>query len=192
MNGERFWYALHGYDIEANLTDRRMFGHSRVLPPDWRNLTNARSCARLLLTKAARRMRRAGYLANGLWLSLSLSGDYWGAQTDLPSVRDDQACLSGLSRLWQRVLREVPHRAKVKRLSVALCELKPASERQLDLLYNDDHERQKWESMTEALDALNTRYGKTVVSVGPWVQPPGGYAGGKIAYARIPDDGDFW
>ena len=35
------------------------------------------------------------------------------------------------------------------------------------------------------------RYGRAVVNVGPWVEPPGGYAGAKIAFNRIPDDADF-
>jgi hypothetical protein len=26
----------------------------------------------------------------------------------------------------------------------------------------------------------------------PWTPPPGGYAGGKIAYNRIPSAEDFW
>ena len=33
VNGERMWYALHGYDIKAEPTGRGMYGHGRVLPP---------------------------------------------------------------------------------------------------------------------------------------------------------------
>ena len=68
VNGERMWYALHGYDIYAMPTSRGMYGHSRVLPPQWRNIEHALSCSRLLLTKAARRMRRDGFYAGKLWL----------------------------------------------------------------------------------------------------------------------------
>ena len=72
VNGERMWYALHGYDIHAMPTSRGMFGHGRVLPPQWRNAEHAQSCSRLLLTKAARRMRRDGYYAGKLWLWLDM------------------------------------------------------------------------------------------------------------------------
>ena len=41
VNGERMWYALHGYDIHAMPTSRGMFGHGRVLPPDWRDAEHA-------------------------------------------------------------------------------------------------------------------------------------------------------
>lgn len=34
VTGERLWYALHGYDVQAPDTERGMFGHSRVLPPE--------------------------------------------------------------------------------------------------------------------------------------------------------------
>ena len=40
VNGERMWYALHGYAIQAEPTQRSMYGHGRVLPPDWRNLAD--------------------------------------------------------------------------------------------------------------------------------------------------------
>lgn len=45
--------------------------------------------------------------------------------------------------------------------------------------------------MTVAIDALNRRYGRAIVSVGPWNSPAGSYAGGKISYMRIPTAADF-
>lgn len=64
VTGERLWYALYGYDVMAQKSERGMFGHGRVLPPELRNFKNARDCSRLLLVKAARRMRREGFSAN--------------------------------------------------------------------------------------------------------------------------------
>ena len=58
VTGERLCYALHGYDVKAQKSERGMFGHGRVLPPNLRNFTDARDCSRLLLVKAARRMPR--------------------------------------------------------------------------------------------------------------------------------------
>ena len=43
-----------------------------------------------------------------------------------------------------------------------------------------------------ALDTLNARYGKIVVSLGMWNPPKGGHVGGKISYTRIPTAEDFW
>ena len=52
--------------------------------------------------------------------------------------------------------------------------------------------RQKQETLINTVDGLNRKFGKRVVTLGPWMTPPGGYAGGKIAYNRIPSAEDFW
>ncbi|MBX7198505.1 MAG: hypothetical protein K1X51_03940 [Rhodospirillaceae bacterium] len=192
VNGERMWYALHGYDLHAQPTARGMFGHGRVLPPGWRDAGKAEEISRLLLTKAARRMRRDGFFARKLWLWLDIRNSAWFGTHDLPSVKDDHACLDGLKRLWQRARREIAPRAEIVRVGVTLAELSAANERQLDLLLNDDSDRQKCERITDTIDTLNRKFGKRVVTVGPWTPPPGGYAGGKIAYNRIPSAEDFW
>jgi len=192
VNGERMWYAIHGYDIQAMPTSRDMFGHGRVLPPDWRDIEHCLACSRLLLTKAARRMRRDGYYANRLWLWLDIRRDSWFGQRELPCVQDDHACLAGLAALWKKARAEIPGSTKVIRVGVTLLDLSPAGMRQLDLFADDDHERQKCEVITNTMDFLNRKFGKRVVTLGAWTPPPGGYAGGKIAYNRIPSAEDFW
>lgn len=193
VTGERLWYVLNGYDVEAPLTDRGMYGHARVLPPEARDLASAREIARLLLTKAARRLRRGGYYASGLHLWLQMGDNSWSDYRTLPQVRDDQAVLEALAIMWARVEAAHPRRRpKVLRVGVHLCDLTPASTRQLDFLHNDDTERQRWERIGDAIDLLNAKYGRTVTSVGPWAPPKGGNVGGKISYTRIPSAEDFW
>jgi len=192
VTGERLWYALHGYDVKTPPSRRGMFGHGRVLPPALRSMAHARVFSRLLLVKAARRMRRAGFLAGRLWLWLAMREDRWFGQWTLPAVRDDRACLVALETLWTQARRALPESARIIRIGVTLLDLSPASERQLDLFLNDDRERRRWETLSAAMDRLNARYGKTVLSIGPWTPPPGGHAGGKISYTRIPQAEDFW
>lgn len=192
VNGERMWYSLNGYDIQAQSTGRGMYGHGRVLPPELRKIDKARDTARLLLAKAARRMRRDRFYAGKLWLWLDLRVGGWFAQRDLPCVQDDQAILKGLSVLWDKAKRELPSNHQIIRVGVTLLDLSPADGRQLDMFLNDDHVRQKWERITFSIDGLNKKFGKRVLSVGPWKPPPGGYAGGKISYTRIPSAEDFW
>lgn len=102
VNGERMHYALHGYDIHAMPTARGMYGHARVLPPSWQDMSHAREVSRLLLTKAARRMRRDGFYANRVWIWLDMRKANWFGETELYSANDDQACLVALSRLWKK------------------------------------------------------------------------------------------
>lgn len=193
VTGERLWYALHGYDLQTPPSGRGMYGHGRVLPPDYRTIEHAKSASRLLLVKAARRMRRDGWNAGRLWFGLEIiRAESFFRNAWLPDVHDDQAVLSALEGIWAEARTRLPRSIQILRLYVTLLGLTRASERQLDLLLDDDRTRQRWERVTAAIDTLNRKYGKTLVSIGPWVPPPGGYAGGKISYTRIPRAEDFW
>ena len=107
-------------------------------------------------------------------------------------MQDDQACLSALGVLWIKAKAEISPRSEIIRVGVTLADLSPATERQLDLFLHDDEERQKCETITSMIDGLNRKFGKRVVTLGEWTPPPGGYAGGKIAYNRIPSAEEFW
>lgn len=191
VNGERLWYALHGYQVHAPPSSRGMYGHGRVLPPDNRSLTQARAATRLLLVKAARRMRRDGWNAGRLTLWLALYGKEWSRELKLPAVHDDQAVLTALETLWGLARSALPRSSRAVQVGVTLSDLTRANERQLDILLNDDVPRRKWESTTAAIDGLNRKYGRTLVSVGPWTSA-GEFAGGKISFTRIPRAEDFW
>ena len=193
VTGERLWYALHGYDVQTPPSGRGMYGHGRVLPPDYRTIEHAKSASRLLIVKAARRMRRDGWNAGRIWLWLELMGDSSVHRAAwLPAVHDDQAVLTALERLWIEIRKSLPFGVRIMRIGVTLLELTRANERQLDILLNDDKRRRQCEKATAAIDRLNRKYGRTLVSIGPWTPPPGGYAGGKISYTRIPRAEDFW
>ena len=192
VNGERMWYALHGYDIYAQPTSRGMFGHGRVLSQGWRDIKKASECSRLLLTKAARRMRRDNFYAGKLWLWLDMRNGGWFGQRELPIVQDEYACQHALRNLWEKAGREIRPNSEIIRVGVTLLDLSSANERQLDMFLNDDDERKKCEVITNMIDRLNRKFGKRVVTLGTWTPPPGGYAGGKIAYNRIPSAEDFW
>ena len=107
-------------------------------------------------------------------------------------AHDDQAVLSALERLWTQVRPTLPRTARIMRLGATLLDLTRASERQLDILLDDDNTRRRCELATEAINALNRKHDRTLVSIGPWTPPPGGYAVGKISYTRIPRAEDFW
>ena len=192
VTGERLWYALHGYDIEAPESKRGMFGHGRVLPPECRDLKGARGICRVLLTKAARRLRREGFYCSGLWLWMDYGGGKWAGQRKLPCIHDDQILLHEFGTLWDRASGELPARPVIYRIGVTLFDLTPADMRQLDFLLNDDTERQRWEAINMAIDTLNRKWGRTVASVGFWPRENLENIGGKISYTRIPSAEDFW
>ncbi|WP_114948647.1 Y-family DNA polymerase [Microvirga calopogonii] len=192
VEGERLWMGLHGYTVERPETQRRMFGHGRVLPADWRSLNGAYAAARVLLAKAAARMRRAGFSARtlALWLTDRNSAGWYGEERFRPTW-DDPSLLASLSRLILHAEREEVHRSRS--VHVALHDLVPLSEVEEDL-FDDAPEAQlkrRMEYLSTIADHLNATHRKTLLHWGPWVTIPGGYAGAKIAFNRIPDAEDF-
>lgn len=193
VEGERLWAQLRGYDVVRPETVRRMFGHGRVLSSDWRKPDKALSCARLLTVKAARRMRREGYAASRLNLRLStIHDEHWQGEISLYPSFDDQTFLSGLGVLFREGTGKTGL-ARLKKISVTLHGLIYHNARMDDLLEPASirKKRLKREQLMKAMDGLNARYNSCVLSIGPREEPPGGYAGAKIAFGRIPDLEDF-
>jgi DNA polymerase-4 len=193
VEGERLWALLRGYAIERPETERAMFGHGRVLPHDWRNPERFEICARVLVIKAARRMRREGFAARALalWFTDRNTAGWFGEERFAP-VFDDRSILTSLGKLFASA-RRTGAPLGGRSLHVVLHDLVPAGEVARDLFdfAPDLRTKRRWEHLSLLADRLNARYGRAVVNLGPWVEPPGGYAGAKIAFNRIPDEADF-
>ena len=200
IEGERFWHSLHGYAVDPAPTTRRMFGHSRILTPANRGPGKARLCARLLTVKAARRLRRAGFLARRLTLSIRVERrGKWSVETGFVAAADDHTFLEALSGLWLRALaaerRDTGQAApRIKQVSVSLSRLTSAKARRPDLFGLAEParaEQRRRQALAETMDEIVRRYGPKAASLGVWEEPPGGYAGAKIAFGRIPSLADF-
>ena len=195
VEGERLWAGLHGYETEVPETTRGMFGHGRILAPDWRNQTGVRNCARLLLVKAVRRLRRKNYAAKNLMLSVGFGGKERRKQVrDIPlPAFDDHTFLAHLEVMLTRLWQTAPRHAAPFKVSVCIFSITPIGARMDDLLETKAARmaRLRWESLSLLSDTLNQHYTRTVLSVGPHIEPPGGYTGGKIAFGRIPEKADF-
>ena len=74
VEGERFWNELHGLHPQRSETAKSMFGHSRLLPLDWRTPEKVRDCGEQLTASASRRLRRADLRATKLTLGFRGSG----------------------------------------------------------------------------------------------------------------------
>ncbi len=200
IEGERFWYSLHGYAIEPIPTSRCMFGHSRILTPENRNPRNARNCARLLTVKAARRLRRAERTASAFALTIRFENKLkWCGEDRFAFASDDHTFLGALTTLWKRAIQsydsdknKYPNR--IKQVSIAIHHLNKEQPTQGDLFSNNGEtqkKQQKRESLTQTMDEIVGKYGNKAASLGVWEDPPGGYAGAKIAFGRIPNLSDF-
>jgi len=198
VEGERFWYELHGYDVERPPTKRAMYGHSRMLAPEQRHLHSAYDCAHLLTVKATKRMRRDGWVANSFSLYINRqNASPWHSSFSLHGGRNDvSASLHALNMLWQKATKDLTSKGRykplLKSLNVCLYDLTPATQRQQDLFEADDQpDRTKSESLNAAIDKINVGQKRQLVQYGMAKQPSGGFAGAKIAFTRIPDAEDF-
>jgi len=189
VTGERLWYALHGYDVKAQPSQRGMFGHGRVLPPEMRTIKDAYYCSRILLVKAARRMRREGFYPGMLHLWAGYRVGFkdnrsWSGKMKMYHTANDHAALDALDALWRQTRPHIQTHQKIIRVGVWFGSLVKSSDRQRDLFEIDISE--KWDNLTQSIDHLNWRYGKTAVSIGPWNLKYGNHLGTKIAFTRIP------
>lgn len=201
VQGERFWYWLHGYDFDAPETHPSTIGHSRILDPELRAPEKARLMARSLLARAAFRLRRKNLYAAALSFDARTCDNLrWSGETRFSPARDPFTFLYHLEMLWNDMLHNFLLRnsplPRFKKVSVSLHRLSEKEEICADLFETQQQENavqaQKRESLTCALDALREKYHKDVVSLGVPPKTTAGYIGTKIAFSRVPEQEEFW
>jgi DNA polymerase-4 len=180
--GERFYRWFRGEDVELAETVHRSLGHQHVLEPEFRTSQGAWMVAKKLLVKAAVRLRKEGYYARRLALNIHfMGGSYWGKDTKLEETQDTLVLLGALRRLWAILPEGTPFR-----VSVTFFDLIPKNRHQLSLLVNPARE-----NLGEAMDRLNTKYGKGTVSVGGLLEQNQSGAPTRISFSRVPDLEEF-
>ena len=191
--GERFWYALHGFELPELATSRRSIGHSRVLAPAMRAPARARLVARALLLKAAVRLRRYGYAAGGLGLSVRpLELARFAQETRFSPTQDSFVLLAEMERLWRRFLAERGARAPLIKTSIWLFRLVPIEARMADFFVARRPDGlSRGEALWTALDRLGARYGRGAVALASQRDLSLQYLGAKIAFTRVPDPIEF-
>ena len=200
IEGERIWRGLHGLDSEPTPEKPpASISHSHVLAQAMRTPDKARAVARRLMVKCGARLRRMGLTGAGISLHIDLEPKggqrAWGAtglNRAIAPTQDTFALLAALDGLW----RQVEPRLRAGGLShvgVGVHGLKALDAFEADLFDIGPDQGGDAPSLrlSQALDALNKRYGKDTVSIGPKAGLPD-YIGAKIAFTRIPDEADFY
>lgn len=197
VEGERFIAGLQGYAVEKQETKRRMFGHGRVLPRDWRQSDKILQCARLLCMSAARRLRKEQYRAGALVYGWRIKGrQSMAVEAVFAPSRDDHCFLAHLTQLHRRMVLESGLRPAEFRLisnvHIYLHHLSGEVVSSHDLFDEPQQkiQKQRWEQVSDMLDHVRKQFGADALSLGP-TDAPGAYIGGKIAFGRIPDLDDY-
>jgi len=196
--GETFWYRLHGHDIEDQPTQKRVVGHSRVLDPGLRQCDKAYPIAVQLTVKACARLRRYNLFARKFVLSVRTAGRgaargmVWSRETSFSASQDDHIALKALERFWLQ-MQVATRRAALLQVAVTLHDLYEPQDTTLDLFDSPERSKRKWQDvrLSQAMDALNARFGAQTVTHGFYPKTAGGYVGTKIAFARVPEREEF-
>jgi DNA polymerase-4 len=196
VEGERFWYKLHGYQLEEFETQKRVVGHSHVLGSEWRPFDLSETVARRLLLKAASRLRRMDYVTTHMALYVKLErGDRLETAIRFAATSDSHSLCEMLDVLWQRISWSLLDKPRVKKLSVQLYDLIPASQYQPELFTwaqkQRAKEQQRRAAISQVMDRLNHRYGRDTIALGCKPNAVRQFSGVKIAFTRIPDAKEF-
>lgn len=194
VGGERFWYALHGFDIPDQETQRSVIGHSRVLDPDSRAAPRARFVARTLTLKAAFRLRHYGLAAGGFMLAGDKWEKGWASHVRFPPTQDSFVFLRWLDGMWPGLVAKSGRRASFRHVQIGLFDLVPAKERQHDLFLRADCESSaahRFEELWGIIDQLNDKHGHDTLTLASQLGQNLQYAGTKIAFSRVPDRFEF-
>lgn len=192
IGGDQFWYALHGIDPPEIETERGSISHSHVLAAELRPVDAARAVARRLTAKCGSRLRRMGYKCGGL--HLSIRGTQEGraqAERLFMATADSFRMLEAADALWDVCVRTL-NQTRIKKVSVTCLRLIPADTAPDLFGYSpaaDEDPRHM--RLLEAMDALNQRFGKDRISIGPKPKLHE-FVGAKIAFNRVPETPEFW
>lgn len=175
--GARFWHWLRGDDLPEPETRRRTVGHSHVLPPELRTNEGAHAVAKKLVHKAATRLRKMNYWAGGFSVFVRFIGaGAWEEKLGMIECQDTLTMLEALEQLW----RSCPA-GKPLAVGVTLSELVPQHLHNLSFFENP-----KRTKLAQAMDAINTKYGKDAVYFGG-IHEVKNSAPTRIAFTSIPE-----
>jgi DNA polymerase IV len=189
VEGERFWYKLHGFDLPALATNRATIGHSRVLEPKLRPPELAHYVAKRLLLKAVSRMRRLRYCAGRLDLRIRfLEQQSWHGFRRLKASDDSFVFLKALDALWTQLL-SIARNRPILRVGVCLSELLEVQHTTGDLFAWKGRAKSNAD-LSAALDDIHQRFGREALTIG--FEPAElSDLGTKIAFTRVPDAQEF-
>ena len=195
VQGERFWYVLHGYELEEFATERDSVSHSQVLAPEVRPFAEARLVGRRLTQKATSRMRRLAMAAQRFGLSVrTLDGRRWHGELSFELAHDNFTFLRSFEVLWEAAEAEL-RAPMLKKVGVWLAGLANPAVRQLSLFDVAAPERrretERHERLSCLMDDLNRKFGRDTLLLGMPARKMASFTGTKVAFTRIPDREEF-
>ncbi len=196
--GDEMHDKLHGISYGPRKTEARSLGHSHVLPPAMRNPTDALAVLHRLTQKAAMRLRKQGFYATAMSVSVRCGHGYShvgdGRDARLGETQDTAYLLHTLDLLWHSGLHQL---RQPKAVGMVLHGLVPASQHTPGLFDEGDApdmvphishqtELRSRSKLLSAVDRVNRRFGKSALYFAT-AHGALDHAPMRIAFNRIPD-----
>lgn len=164
--GKKCWYLLRGYELPEYAIRNRVISHSRVLGPEKRAVDVARDIAVELILKGAKRLRNTNLYATYISLYLKTANKITYKTYAKISPSCDNGTISGqLLRLWDRLTTQ----HKINSLYQVAVSLSGLIEKPRQLTFDElgvNKNNAKGRELSTAMDNLNSKYGRTVISLG--------------------------
>ncbi|UUO05718.1 type VI secretion protein ImpB [Blastopirellula sp. J2-11] len=181
ISGSRWWAGLHGIDEPEPPTRRQSMSHGNVLDPQFRTAEGAHCILVKLICKLAQRLRRSGYFANVLQLSLKdVRGGRFETKTPIPCLQDTPSLLLQFEKLWKS--RPVSNTPLLK-VDVCVSDLRLASQVTRSLF----QELEQPCKLSAVLDEITDRWGPSALFFGS-IHRYQHAMEEKIAFGRIPEN----
>lgn len=173
VNGVNWYLRMRGFEVDLKPTTRRMIGHqSTIVPNPAKTRAQVLAVASQLTYRAAIRLRKSGLATRSIVVSVRYAGvgrsgwgspnsgfGWWGKVYRGAEPFFDSATFFGHVR---RLLNKLPMTAPVRFVSVSAVDLVPQGFMTHKLFGDADKE----ESLSQALDEINFRYGEATITTG--------------------------
>jgi DNA polymerase-4 len=159
VNGHYWYLRLRGWEIDAVDFARKSVGHSYALREQTADPAELGRLLTKLCEKTGARMRRAGFQAKGVHVSFVYAdGTHWHQ-----GRRGDTALYASKGILLRAtvLMNRQPRWVTVRTMAVSVFDLEPAERDQLRL-FDDEEARSR--RVSDAMDAINERWGDFVIT----------------------------
>lgn len=158
INGFYWYLRLHGWEIDDMPTKRGSYGNSFALPKPLVSPEELASILQKLVEKMGHRMRKAGYKARGVHLSIVYRDfDYWHQGVSFPDFLFDS---KDIYKIIFKLLLKCPYRKPVRQLAVSVFNLQKNIYTQMSLL----EDLTLKENLVAAVDNINERWGDFIIT----------------------------
>lgn len=159
--GRRIWLMAQGKDPEPVMTevkDPKSIGHGKVMPPGTRDKTVLLTYFQHMSEKVGIRLRRHQFQSDTFFIGVKTEIGWLSTKVKLQNSTDDGGTIY---KLCLDFVDEQYHHQECRQVQVTA--LSPDHGKQQDL-FIDNNTKQRRESLNQAMDDINQRYGEFTVA----------------------------